>query len=238
MVPTDTLVALLWGEDPPASVAVTLRSVASRLRGALGAAGERVRAHDGGYVARVDPESIDVRAFEDFTARGRALLADDRPDELGVDPHPDLRRLHQRILRQDPTLSPVRRALPHLPAALTPLVGRDDERGRLCALLRETRPVTLTGVGGVGKARLALQVAADLLADFPDGVRLIELGPLPDPARVAAHLAAVFGVTESADPLDRVADALHGQRLLGVVDNCEHLVATARAEGSPLARVS
>ena len=111
----------------------------------------------------------------------RALRATLR-DELGVDPHPDLRTLHQRILRQDPTLSPVcavRRLPWHSPRWSAGTTSGPGIR----ALLREARLVTVTGVGGVGKTRLALQVAADVLAEYPDGVRLVRAGPAARPRR-------------------------------------------------------
>jgi len=81
VVGIDTLVALLWDDDPPASVAVTLRSVASRLRRALGPLGERVRAIGGGYLAAVDPETVDLYAFEALAIQGRQLLANGRAGE-------------------------------------------------------------------------------------------------------------------------------------------------------------
>ena len=81
---------------------------------------------------------------------------------------------------------------------LTSFVGRDVEVKELAELVRAHRLVTLTGVGGVGKTRLALQVAAELVTEFPDGVWLVELAPVGDPAAVPDAVATVLGVTRRA----------------------------------------
>ena len=92
--------------------------------------------------------------------------------------------------------------------------------------MRAHRLVTLTGVGGVGKTRLAMQVAAELTGEFPDGVWLVEFAPVGDPAAVPDTMAAVLGVTPQADVsvTVSVAQALSGRRLLLVLDNCEHVL--------------
>src|SRR5438132_533563 len=86
--------------------------------------------------------------------------------------------------------------------------------------------VTLTGVGGVGKTRLALQTAAELLPNFPDGAWLCELASVGDPDGVGAATAAVFGVKISPvrSPTETLVELLGSKRLLLVVDNCEHLL--------------
>ncbi len=114
----------------------------------------------------------------------------------------------------------------NLPAQLTSFVGREAEMRDARARLGGTRLLTLTGTGGAGKTRLALQVAADALDGFPDGAWLTELAALADPALVTQAVAGVLGVREEADrPLRQsLADSLQSKRLLLLWDNCEHLV--------------
>ncbi len=89
--------------------------------------------------------------------------------------------------------------------------------------------MTLTGVGGVGKTRLALEVAGQLR--FPDGVWLVELAAVEDGSQVAQTVASMLGVVDQSTrpPLDKVADHLAGRRALLVLDNCEHLLAAIMA---------
>lgn len=118
-------------------------------------------------------------------------------------------------------------ALPHnLPIQLTSFVGRARELAEIKRLLPTTRLLTLTGAGGAGKTRLALHVAAELLDTYDDGVWLIELAPLADPALVPQTVAAVLGVHEQpAQPiLNSLIDYLRAKNLLLVLDNCEHLI--------------
>ncbi|MGD9891360.1 MAG: LuxR C-terminal-related transcriptional regulator [Dehalococcoidia bacterium] len=115
-----------------------------------------------------------------------------------------------------------------LPAPRTPLIGREHERAALRDLVLhpEVRLVTLTGTGGCGKTRLALQVAADLAATFPDGVRLVELAPVTDASLVPSAVAAAVGVGEAPGVplLNTLVAAFRRQPQLLVLDNCEHLV--------------
>ena len=102
----------------------------------------------------------------------------------------------RRGLRSEfPPLRTVGRVPGNLPAQATSFIGRDGEVAELSELVRAHRLVTLTGVGGVGKTRLAVQVAAELTSEFPDGVWFVELAPVGDPAAVPDAVATALGVT-------------------------------------------
>jgi predicted ATPase/DNA-binding SARP family transcriptional activator len=194
----------------------------------------------------------------------RRLLA----DRLGVDPSPELSAIHLAILRADPTLAPsAPSATPappttatpdpapsnghhrvgHLPAQLTSFVGREDELERVGKQLGDTRLVTLTGPGGAGKTRLALEAATLKAPELPDGAWFVPLAPVRDAGEIPAAVLAALGIPEvvwvadarrplAPPPLDRLADALASQRLLLVLDNCEHVIdAVARLAARVLA---
>jgi non-specific serine/threonine protein kinase len=119
----------------------------------------------------------------------------------------------------------------NLPAALTSFIGRKRELAEVRRLLQTTRLVTLSGPGGCGKTRLAIQVASDSLHEVPDGGWLVELAALNDPALVPQSVATVLGVREEPGRplLATLADALAPKTLLLVLDNCEHLSASCAA---------
>jgi predicted ATPase/DNA-binding SARP family transcriptional activator len=180
-------------------------------------------------------------------------------DQLGVEPSAELAALHLEILRDESPAqpgprtpspvpaSPVRHANTNLRAELTSFVGRDAELRQVAELLDAHRLITLTGPGGAGKTRLAVEAARAELGAMPDGVWLVELAPVTDPADVTSTVLSTLGLREqtllnarrptalwSADPPDEEADALGRllaalarQRTLLVLDNCEHLVAAA-----------
>jgi predicted ATPase/DNA-binding CsgD family transcriptional regulator len=119
---------------------------------------------------------------------------------------------------------------PHtLPAALTPFVGRQAELAQVRQMLADPvyRLLTLTGAGGVGKTRLALQAADELQSNYPQGAWLVELASLSDPELVPQTLAAAFDLRPERDRpiLNGLVDYLRNRNLLLVLDNCEHLVA-------------
>jgi predicted ATPase/transcriptional regulator with XRE-family HTH domain len=116
-----------------------------------------------------------------------------------------------------------------LPAPLTDFIGRSREVAELTRLLDSARLVTLTGVGGVGKTRLALEVAASMRAAFPDGVVFVPLAPITDPALVATAIAQTVGVreVEGRTLRERLTDYLREKALLLVLDNFEQVVTAA-----------
>jgi len=119
----------------------------------------------------------------------------------------------------------------NLPVSLTTFVGRERELGELADLVLRARLVTLAGVGGAGKTRLAVEVAARVADNFPDGAFLVELAPVTDPRLVAATVAAALGlILDQPGPLpDQLAGYLQRRRALVVLDNCEHVVDAAAA---------
>jgi len=118
------------------------------------------------------------------------------------------------------------RRVGNLPAETTSLVGRRGELARVRRLCARYRLVTLTGVGGVGKSRLALRAAAQLRAQFPDGVWLVQLSALQHGALLGHAIAGALGLADpTLRPMGEVlTDYLAGRRLLLVLDTCEHLV--------------
>ena len=130
-------------------------------------------------------------------------------------------------LRTDfPPLKAIDTSAGNLPPAVTSFVGRESEVVDVQAAVRTHRLVTLTGVGGVGKTRLALEVAARLADEFPDGAWFFELAAVADPAAVPDAIAAVLGITQQPGKTvgESVAAALEGRVRLLVFDNCEHIL--------------
>jgi predicted ATPase/DNA-binding SARP family transcriptional activator len=182
-------------------------------------------------------------------------------DALGVDPSRELEEIYLAVLRHElagpppveqPDGSEAADApwgrlpadpLTNLPAQLTSFIGRDTDLTRVGKLVDESRLVTLTGPGGAGKTRLSLESGSRLTDRMPDGVWLIELAPVVDPAEVPHAVLTVLGLREMAlltgtrgrvpaqgeyaEPLVRLAAALAGKRLLLLLDNCEHLIDAA-----------
>ena len=130
-------------------------------------------------------------------------------------------------LRTDfPPLKAIDTSAGNLPPAATSFIGRELEVVDVQAAVRTHRLVTLTGVGGVGKTRLALEVAARLADEFPDGAWFFELAAVADPAAVPDAIAAVLGITQQPGKTvgESVAAALEGRVRLLVFDNCEHIL--------------
>lgn len=164
-------------------------------------------------------------------------------EELGVDPGTELRELQRRILAGDPALTGTGRLPPapgNLPAEMTTFVGRGRQLADARRLLESSRLVTLTGVGGVGKTRLALRVAAQVAPTFPDGVWIADLAPLAEPGLLDRTVAQALGIRDqSARPcLDILVGHLRDRRTLLVLDNCEHLVDAAATLAAALLRAA
>jgi predicted ATPase/class 3 adenylate cyclase len=134
--------------------------------------------------------------------------------------------VHPRLRRDFPALRSLEATPNNLPQQVSSFVGRERELAEARRLLLGNRLLTFAGTGGLGKTRLALQLAAEVLEDFPDGVWLVELAPVADPSRVAQAAASVLGVREDAarSPADVLALYVRERALLLVLDNCEHLV--------------
>ncbi|NUP01350.1 MAG: AfsR/SARP family transcriptional regulator, partial [Nonomuraea sp.] len=161
-------------------------------------------------------------------------------DELGLDPGPDLVALHQAILGQDPALSlPAERPTTNLPAPVSKLVGRDEALAEVCSLVGGERLVTLTGTGGVGKTRLALEAAHRLLDAYPDGAWFVALDQAThSPAEAIMAALDIREDPAGGDVHERLAAALRPRRTLLVLDNCEHVVEQVAEVVEPLLRAA
>lgn len=185
-----------------------------------------------------------MRLYAITGRRGEALgqyerLAQALSREFAAEPSPASRRLREEISAGQvpptrPTPEEPSREEPsgdrhNLPVARTSFVGRERELIEVKRALAMTRLLTLTGTGGSGKTRLALEVAGDLAGAYPDGAWLAELAPLSDPDLVPQAVAGALGVREQPGrPLrETLVETLRGRETLLVLDNCEHLVDAA-----------
>jgi predicted ATPase/DNA-binding SARP family transcriptional activator len=153
--------------------------------------------------------------------RARAVLA----EELGIEPGEELRQLEQAVLRQQVPAAAPRRTQHNLPARLTSFVGREQDLAALDELLTGARLVTVTGAGGSGKTRLAVEYAAAAAERFIDGAWLAGLAGITDPGLVPAQVMAALGVRQTGETsvLEALQYRLRSAELLLVLDNCEHL---------------
>jgi len=157
-------------------------------------------------------------------------------DELGVEPSAETRALAERIVADEEggsalAVELVKSSAPrhNLPLQLSSFIGREREITEVRQLIETSRLVTLTGAGGSGKTRLALQAARASLEPFPGGVWLVELAPLSDPALVPSLVTATLGMIEDKDRpvVDALVGYLRNRGILLLLDNCEHLIEAA-----------
>jgi predicted ATPase/DNA-binding SARP family transcriptional activator len=192
---------------------------------------------------------LQMRALYAAGRQAAALSAYDETrrqlaDQLGVDPSPALQQVHLAVLRADPGLRatpPQPPARTNLRTALTSFVGREADLARIGELLERSRLVTLVGPGGAGKTRLACEAAATLTRRpsnrpvFDDGVWLVELAPVTDPADIAQAVLGSLTLREKRlldnrspsslqDAMSRLVDAFSTGSALLLLDNCEHLI--------------
>ena len=153
--------------------------------------------------------------------RARHVLA----EELGLEPGPALRELELAILRQDVPAAQPPGGRHNVPVQLTSFVGRDAELAAVEHLLENARMATLTGVGGVGKTRLALESAARARPDYPEGVWFADLSGVAEGSLVGPGVAVALGLGETpgAAATDALVALIRDARMLLVLDNCEHV---------------
>jgi predicted ATPase/DNA-binding SARP family transcriptional activator len=158
-------------------------------------------------------------------------------EELGVDPGPELKKLYERVLYQDPALLATSEprdatALTNLPSRITSFIGRDAEIEELTGLLEANRLVTVVGPGGSGKTSLAVEVGRGFDESFHDGVWLVELAPILNGDLVPVAIGNAAGWPEGAaagspaHALERLSTYLRTKHVLLIIDNCEHVVQT------------
>jgi predicted ATPase/class 3 adenylate cyclase/DNA-binding CsgD family transcriptional regulator len=167
------------------------------------------------------------------------LVVDRLPEDvwltdLGTHPLRDLPRpervvqlCHPDLVNEFPPLRVSKAVVsPHLPVQLTSFVGRDAELTQVRELLAQNRVVTLTGAGGVGKTRLAVQIAAQMTSEFSDGVWYVDLAPITDPEVVPIAVTRALGLPDQPgrSTMDTLTRFVADRRTLVVLDNCEHLL--------------
>jgi predicted ATPase/class 3 adenylate cyclase len=222
------------GEARPASAASGVDYVGFEVSRAARIA---AAAHGGQVLVSDATESL----VRDALAPGLTLR------DLGEHRFKDLvrpQRIYQLVIDGLPESFPTLRSLDstpnNLPTQTTTFIGRELELANAVERLQSTRLLTLTGPGGTGKTRLALHLAADLLERYPDGVWLVELGPVTDPAGVGSTVAAAARIGERPGRpiVDTISESLRTRQVLLVLDNCEHLIAACADLADALLRSS
>ena len=240
-----------WREKGPDAAANNLHQALHVARRALGADAIELRdelLHLGAAVT-VDVDDFELAAADArrtgtpaayraaLALYGGELLPENRYDDWVEGRRDELAELSAALADELGELGVVE-GLRGLPIDATSFVGRERELEQLGALLAGTRLLTLTGAGGAGKTRLALQLARGVEASFADGAVLVELAPVAEPAHVQEAVAAALDVRAlpGRDLEAAVAEFLAGRSLLLVLDNCEHLLGAAAAVADLLLR--
>ena len=161
------------------------------------------------------------------------------PDAAAFAPPHDGEKVY-RVVAAGERWLPAREIPNNLPQQATSFIGRERELDGLKAALAQSRLVTLLGMGGLGKTRLSLQVAAEMMAEFPDGAWFLDLSPIRDPALVLSEAAQVLAVREEPGRprLQSLCAHLAERRALLVLDNCEHLIQPAAELAHALLRAA
>jgi predicted ATPase/class 3 adenylate cyclase len=238
--PLDALAAALQLQralaDPAATHAVELR-----VRCGLHAGVTERRDADffGGAVNRAARVMSVAHGGQVLLSQAVAMLVGERlpPDvalhDLGTvrlrgleNPERVFQLVHPQLRHDFPALRSLEATPNNLPQQLSSFVGRERELAEIRKLLGNTRLLTLLGAGGLGKTRLTLRIAADVLDDYPDGVWFVELAPLSDARLVPQAVASALGVTEEAGRpvIEALAKLAADRRMLLILDNCEHLI--------------
>ena len=232
---------VLWRDREPVAAANNLHQAVYVVRRALGAHAIVVREELLQLSAEVDVDLLEIAAAEARSAGTHAayeaalslyrgeLLPENRYDDWAEERREELEDLATALSEELTALgAPATRRARALPAAPSSFVGRERELGELRACLRGTRLLTLVGTGGVGKTRLALELGRMSETACPDGIALVELAALADPALVPDAIAAALDVRalSGQTPIDAVLETLAPTSVLLVLDNCEHLLGT------------
>jgi len=185
----------------------------------------------GHYMTALYQTGRQTEALRAFT-RLKTVLG----EELGIEPSAELVALEERVLLHDPDLARTVATPNNLPADMSTLVGRDSDIVDVLDALDESRLVTLSGSGGVGKTRLGISAARAALASYPDGVWFVDLARIESGQLVLPAIAQPLDVEPPAlRPLgEALADAIGKHKLLFVLDNCEHVIDAAAAAAALL----
>jgi predicted ATPase len=238
----EQLMEALWPGSDPLAAANNLNQVVHAARRVLGA--DRIELKD--QLLSLEAQ-VDVDQFERAVERARKartptayraalmlysgeLLPENRYDEWTLQRRAELEALHAELQADLPGLGPERPS-GALPSQASSFVGRERELRELAALLRGTRMLTLAGVGGAGKTRLALELARQSEHIYPDGAVLVELASVGEGRLVQGAVAASLEVSSlpGRSPQDAIAEHLAPRGLLLVLDNCEHLLKASAA---------